>query len=143
MQNYLKFAVTIFATSLILTMLLYIIFVITDLITGFSNAPLLLNIDFLVNYKFINIFEELLVHFLITLTIVCFTTVVYLNFYKLKFLYLSCLMIIFIMLYPLLILLSKRQFFHYEIGAHIVWLIAHLMFIVLLNFSVKKLIVNI
>lgn len=124
-------------------MLLYVIFVITDLITGFSNAPLLLNIDFLVNYKFINIFEELLVHFLITLTIVCFTTVVYLNFYKLKFLYLSCLMIIFIMLYPLLILLSKRQFFHYEIGAHIVWLIAHLMFIVLLNFSVKKLIVNI
>lgn len=143
MQNYLKFAVTIFATSLILTMLLYIIFVITDLITGFSNAPLLLNIDFLVNYKFINIFEELLVHFLIALTIVCFTTVVYLNFYKLKFLYLSCLMIIFIMQYPLLILLSKRQFFHYEIGAHIVWLIAHLMFIVLLNFSVKKLIVNI
>lgn len=143
MQNYLKFPVTIFATSLILTMLLYVIFVITDLITGFSNAPLLLNIDFLVNYKFINIFEELLVHFLITLTIVCFTTVVYLNFYKLKFLYLSCLMIIFIMLYPLLILLSKRQFFHYEIGAHIVWLIAHLMFIVLLNFSVKKLIVNI
>lgn len=143
MQNYLKFPVTIFATSLILTMLLYVIFVITDLITGFSNAPLLLNIDFLVNYKFINIFEELLVHFLITLTIVCFTTVVYLNFYKLKFLYLSCLMIIFIMLYPLLILLSKRQFFHYDIGAHIVWIIAHLMFIVLLNFSVKKLIVNI
>ena len=143
MQNYIKFPVTIFAMSLILTMILYVIFVITDLITGFSNAPLLLNIDFLVNYKFINIFEELLVHFLITLTIVCFTTVVYLNFYKLKFLYLSCLMIIFIMLYPLLILLSKRQFFHYEIGAHIVWLIAHLMFIVLLNFSVKKLIVNI
>ncbi|GAA6826264.1 hypothetical protein HpBTM60_33880 [Helicobacter pylori] len=143
MQNYIKFPVTIFAMSLILTMILYVIFVISDLITGFSNAPLLLNIDFLVNYKFINIFEELLVHFLITLTIVCFTTVVYLNFYKLKFLYLSCLMIIFIMLYPLLILLSKRQFFHYEIGAHIVWLIAHLMFIVLLNFSVKKLIVNI
>lgn len=143
MQNYIKFPVTIFAMSLILTMILYVIFVISDLITGFSNAPLLLNIDFLVNYKFINIFEELLVHFLITLSIVCFTTVVYLNFYKLKFLYLSCLMIIFIMLYPLLILLSKRQFFHYDIGAHIVWIIAHLMFIVLLNFSVKKLIVNI
>jgi hypothetical protein len=143
MQNYLKSTLTILAVSLILTLILYILFVITDIIMSFSNAALLLNIDFLVNYKYINIFEELLIHFLITLTIVLMTCYVYRNFQDLKVVYLCSLMIVFILLYPILILLSNRKVFHYEIGAHIVWLIAHFIFIVLLNFSVKKIIAKI
>lgn len=143
MQSYLKLILPTFAVSLILTLMLYVLFVLTDLIMGFSNAALLLNIDFLVNYKYVNIFEELLIHFLITLTIVLMTIYIYWHFQNLKGLYLSSLMIVFILLYPILIALSSRQFFHYEIGAHIVWLIAHLIFIVLLNFSVKILIAKI
>lgn len=143
MQNYLKLTLPIFAVSLILTLILYVLFVLIDLIMSFSNAALLLNIDFLVNYKYINIFEELLIHFLITLTIVLMTFYVYRNFQDLKVVYLCSLMTVFILLYPILILLSNRQFFHYDIGAHIVWLIAHFIFIVLLNFSVKKIIAKI
>jgi hypothetical protein len=92
MQNYLKLTLPIFAVSLILTLILYVLFVLTDLIMSFSNAALLLNIDFLVNYKYINIFEELLIHFLITLTIVLMTFYVYRNFQDLKVVYLCSLM---------------------------------------------------
>lgn len=139
MQKQLIATLKILIISAILTLTLYFFFLVTDIFGHFYNAPLLLNIDFLANYQYINVIEELIIHFTITLTIVIVTTIVYKNFNNFKLLYLTLLMIAFILLYPLLITLSKRNFFHYDIKGYCIWIIAHLVFLILLNISIKKL----
>ncbi len=124
--------------SLILTCITYFLFVIIDLITHYHTADLLLNVDFVRNYQNITLIEELSYHFLTTLIIVIITIVIYVNFNKLKIIFLTTLFIIFAVLYPLLIKMSERDIFQYSLNEHVIWIVGHILFLYLLNIIVMR-----
>ncbi len=124
--------------SLILTCITYFLFVIIDLITHYHTADLLLNVDFVRNYQKITLIEELSYHFLTTLIIVIITIVIYVNFNKLKIIFLTTLFIIFAVLYPLLIKMSERDIFQYSLNEHVIWIVGHILFLYLLNIIVMR-----
>ena len=122
--------------SLILTCITYFLFVIIDLITNYHTADLLLNVDFVRNYQNITLIEELSYHFLTTFIIVIITIVIYVNFNKLKIIFLTTLFIIFTVLYPILIKMSERDIFQYSLNEHVIWIVGHILFLYLLNIIV-------
>ncbi|WP_416350109.1 hypothetical protein [Mammaliicoccus lentus] len=124
--------------SLILTCITYFLFVIIDLITNYHTADLLLNVDFVRNYQNITLIEELSYHFLTTLIIVIITIVIYVNFNKLKIIFLTTLFIIFTVLYPILIKMSERDIFQYSLNEHVIWIVGHILFLYLLNIIVTR-----
>lgn len=124
--------------SLILTCITYFLFVIIDLITNYHTADLLLNVDFVRNYQNITLIEELSYHFLTTFIIVIITIVIYVNFNKLKIIFLITLFIIFTVLYPILIEMSERDIFQYSLNEHVIWIVGHILFLYLLNIIVTR-----
>ncbi|SCU26923.1 Uncharacterised protein [Mammaliicoccus lentus] len=122
--------------SLVLTCITYFLFVIIDLITNYHTADLLLNVDFVRNYQNITLIEELSYHFLTTFIIVIITIVIYVNFNKLKIIFLTTLFIIFTVLYPILIKMSERDIFQYSLNEHVIWIVGHILFLYLLNIIV-------
>ncbi|OAO20744.1 hypothetical protein AXY34_08200 [Mammaliicoccus lentus] len=124
--------------SLILTCITYFLFVIIDLITNYHTADLLLNVDFVRNYQNITLIEELSYHFLTTFIIVIITIVIYVNFNKLKIIFLITLFIIFTVLYPILIKMSERDIFQYSLNEHVIWIVGHILFLYLLNIIVTR-----
>ncbi len=124
--------------SLILTCITYFLFVIIDLITNYHTADLLLNVDFVRNYQNITLIEELSYHFLTTFIIVIITIVIYVNFNKLKIIFLITLFIIFTVLYPILIKMSERDIFEYSLNEHVIWIVGHILFLYLLNIIVTR-----
>lgn len=124
--------------SLILTCVTYFLFVIIDLITNYHTSELLLNVDFVRNYQNITLIEELSYHFLTTLIIVIITIVIYVNFNKLKLIFLTTLFIIFTFLYPILIKMSERNIFQYSLNEHVIWIVGHILFLYLLNIIVTR-----
>ncbi len=124
--------------SLILTCITYFLFVIIDLITHYHTADLLLNVDFVRNYQNITLIEELSYHFLTTFIIVIITIVIYVNFNKLKIIFLTTLFIIFTVLYPILIKMSERDIFQYSLNEHVIWIVGHILFLYLLNIIVTR-----
>ncbi len=124
--------------SLILTCITYFLFVIIDLITNYHIADLLLNVDFVRNYQNITLIEELSYHFLTTFIIVIITIVIYVNFNKLKIIFLTTLFIIFTVLYPILIKMSERDIFQYSLNEHVIWIVGHILFLYLLNIIVTR-----
>lgn len=124
--------------SLILTCITYFLFVIIDLITNYHTADLLLNVDFVRNYQNITLIEELSYHFLTTFIIVIITIVIYVNFNKLKIIFLTTLFIIFTVLYPILIKMSERDIFQYRLNEHVIWIVGHILFLYLLNIIVTR-----
>ena len=124
--------------SLILTCITYFLFVIIDLITNYHTADLLLNVDFVRNYQNITLIEELSYHFLTTFIIVIITIVIYVNFNKLKIIFLITLFIIFTVLYPMLIKMSERDIFQYSLNEHVIWIVGHILFLYLLNIIVTR-----
>ncbi|MEY9141680.1 hypothetical protein [Mammaliicoccus lentus] len=124
--------------SLILTCITYFLFVIIDLITNYHTADLLLNVDFVRNYQNITLVEELSYHFLTTFIIVIITIVIYVNFNKLKIIFLTTLFIIFTVLYPILIKMSERDIFQYSLNEHVIWIVGHILFLYLLNIIVTR-----
>lgn|SRR5699024_4260322 len=124
--------------SLILTCITYFLFVIIDLITNYHTADLLLNVDFVRNYQNITLIEELSYHFLTTFIIVIITIVIYVNFNKLKIIFLTTLFIIFTVLYPILIKMSERDIFQYSLNEHVIWIVGHILFLYLLNIIVTR-----
>lgn len=124
--------------SLVLTCITYFLFVIIDLITNYHTADLLLNVDFARNYQNITLIEELSYHFLTTFIIVIITIVIYVNFNKLKIIFLTTLFIIFTVLYPILIKMSERDIFQYSLNEHVIWIVGHILFLYLLNIIVTR-----
>ncbi len=124
--------------SLVLTCITYFLFVIIDLITNYHTADLLLNVDFVRNYQNITLIEELSYHFLTTFIIVIITIVIYVNFNKLKIIFLTTLFIIFTVLYPILIKMSERDIFQYSLNEHVIWIVGHILFLYLLNIIVTR-----
>ncbi len=124
--------------SLILTCITYFLFVIIYLITNYHIADLLLNVDFVRNYQNITLIEELSYHFLTTFIIVIITIVIYVNFNKLKIIFLTTLFIIFTVLYPILIKMSERDIFQYSLNEHVIWIVGHILFLYLLNIIVTR-----
>lgn len=124
--------------SLVLTCITYFLFVIIDLITNYHTADLLLNVDFVRNYQNITLIEELSYHFLTTFIIVIITIVIYVNFNKLKIIFLITLFIIFTVLYPILIKMSERDIFQYSLNEHVIWIVGHILFLYLLNIIVTR-----
>lgn len=124
--------------SLILTCVTYFLFVIIDLITNYHTSELLLNVDFVRNYQNITLIEELSYHFLTTFIIVIITIVIYVNFNKLKIIFLTTLFIIFTVLYPILIKMSERDIFQYSLNEHVIWIVGHILFPYLLNIIVTR-----
>lgn len=124
--------------SFVLTFVLYLFFVITDFIMNNHNADLLLNIDFIVDYHKVELWQELLIHFLISLSIVVISLYIYKHLLILKYFYLLVLLVIFIFLYPALIHLSVRGFFVYNLSEFVDWIMGHLLFLVLLHIILKR-----
>ncbi|HCN60329.1 Uncharacterised protein [Mammaliicoccus fleurettii] len=128
-----RLIITPLIISLILTLIIYFLFLILDLITNFHTSDVLLNVDFIRNYENMTLIEELSYHYLTTLIIVIITIVIYVNYINLKPLFFIILLITFTILYPFLIKLSVRDMFEYSLNEHVIWIVGHMLFLYLLN----------
>ncbi|OOV77085.1 hypothetical protein B2G86_07540 [Mammaliicoccus fleurettii] len=128
-----RLIITPLIISLILTLIIYFLFLILDLITNFHTSDVLLNVDFIRNYENMTLIEELSYHYLTTLIIVILTIVIYVNYINLKPLFFIILLITFTILYPFLIKLSVRDMFEYSLNEHVIWIFGHMLFLYLLN----------
>ncbi len=128
-----RLIITPLIISLILTLIIYFLFLIIDLITNYHTSDVLLNVDFIRNYENITLIEELSYHYLTTLIIVIITIVIYVNYINLKPLFFIILLITFTILYPFLIKLSVRDMFEYSLNEHVIWIFGHILFLYLLN----------
>lgn len=128
-----RLIITPLIISLILTLIIYFLFLILDLITNFHTSDVLLNVDFIRNYENMTLIEELSYHYLTTLIIVILTIVIYVNYINLKPLFFIILLITFTILYPFLIKLSVRDMFEYTLNEHVIWIFGHMLFLYLLN----------
>ncbi|PTE33744.1 hypothetical protein BUY94_06220 [Mammaliicoccus fleurettii] len=128
-----RLIITPLIISLILTLIIYFLFLILDLITNFHTSDVLLNVDFIRNYENMTLIEELSYHYLTTLIIVIITIVIYVNYINLKPLFFIILLITFTILYPFLIKLSVRDMFEYSLNEHVIWIFGHMLFLYLLN----------
>lgn len=117
-----RLIITPLIISLILTFIIYFLFLILDLITNYHTSDVLLNVDFIRNYENITLIEELSYHYLTTLIIVIITIVIYVNYINLKPLFFITLLITFTILYPFLIKLSVRDMFQYSLNEHVIWI---------------------
>ena len=104
-----------------------------DIVLQYTHlTQLLLNIDFLIDPKKVPTIIEGLIHLSIGFVIYIVFLVIYLvsrPLYHLAYIPLS---FIFIILYPLLITIAKRSFFTFSWSEYGWWMVAHIIFMVLM-----------
>nr|WP_186805216.1 hypothetical protein [Staphylococcus sp. Marseille-Q1834] len=122
-----------FLSALLISVLLLLIMFIMDVLVQSTHLTLLLiNIDFLADPSKTPLILELLIHVFIGFIIyIIFLAIYHISkpFYRISY---FLLLIVFAVLYPLLIVMAQRSFFHFSWGEYGLWMIAHLIFTVLM-----------
>lgn len=131
-------------SALFISIILLITMAVMDVLAQSTHLTLLLiNIDFLADPSKTPLILELLIHVFIGFIIyIIFLAIYHISkpFYRISY---FLLFIIFAVLYPLLIVMAQRSFFHFSWGEYGLWMIAHLIFMILMAsaipyFSKKK-----
>ncbi|MCI2774291.1 hypothetical protein [Staphylococcus petrasii] len=131
-------------SALFISIILLITMAVMDVLAQSTHLTLLLiNIDFLADPSQTPLILELLIHVFIGFIIYIIFLVIYRiskPFYRISY---FLLFIVFAVLYPLLIVMAQRSFFHFSWGEYGLWMIAHLIFMILMAcaipyFSKKK-----
>jgi hypothetical protein len=98
---------------------------------------LLINIDFLIDPSKMPLLLELAIHIFIGWLIYFIFLLIYHVFKPLYKLSYVLLMIVFASLYPSLIAMAKRSFFHFNWTEYGLWMIAHIIFMILMACSIS------
>lgn len=124
-------------SALIISIVLLITMAIMDVFAQSTHLTLLLiNIDFLAEPSKVPLVVELLIHVLIGFIIyIVFLFIYHISkpFYNLSYV---LLMFIFIVLYPLLIMLARREIFQFSWLEYGLWMVAHIIFICLMAWAI-------
>ncbi|MEB6609983.1 hypothetical protein [Staphylococcus borealis] len=124
-------------SALFISILLLLIMFVMDVVMHTTHLTLLLiNIDFIADPNKTPLILELSIHIIIGFCIYITFLIIYLLFkplYKLSYL---LLIIIFLILYPLLITLAERTLFQFNCVEYALWMIAHLIFTLLMAWSI-------
>ncbi|MFU0761380.1 hypothetical protein ABH524_002395 [Staphylococcus pasteuri] len=127
-----------FLSAIIISFILLISNVVIDLFLQHTHlTQLLLNIDFLTNPQNVPTWMEIIIHLFIGISIyIVFVILYYISkhFYHLAYL---PLMIIFVIMYPLLISIAQRLFFTFSWLEYMWWMIAHIIFTLLMYISIS------
>ncbi|MCI2946892.1 magnesium-transporting ATPase (P-type) [Staphylococcus caledonicus] len=124
-------------SALIISIVLLITMAIMDVFAQSTHLTLLLiNIDFLADPSKVPLVVELLIHVLIGFIIyIVFLFIYHISkpLYNLSYV---LLMLIFIVLYPLLIMLARREIFQFSWLEYGLWMVAHIIFICLMAWAI-------
>lgn len=124
-------------SALFISIILLITMAVMDVLAQSTHLTLLLiNIDFLADPSKTPLILELLIHVFIGFIIYIIFLVIYRiskPFYRISY---FLLFIVFAVLYPLLIVMAQRSFFHFSWGEYALWMIAHLIFMILMAFAI-------
>ncbi|MCJ1655492.1 hypothetical protein MT340_001750 [Staphylococcus sp. NRL 16/872] len=125
-------------SALFISIILLMTMTVMDVLAQSTHLTLLLiNIDFLVDPSKTPLILELLIHVFIGFIIyIIFFAIYHISkpFYKISY---FLLFIVFAALYPLLIVMAQRSFFHFSWGEYGLWMMAHLIFIMLMAFAIS------
>lgn len=133
-----------FLSALVISIILLITMATMDVLAQSTHLTLLLiNIDFLIDPSKTPLILELAIHVFIGWLIYFIFLFIYHNFKPLYKVSYFLLIIIFASLYPVLIIMAKRSFFHFSWPEYGLWMIAHIIFMILMAcaipyFSKKK-----
>lgn len=134
---YLKWLYHFVAAIFISVVLLFSTVVIDNFNPEFHLTQLLLNIDFIANPMNTPFIIELLLHLTLGLSIYVLFVFIY-NFVKQY--YLLCyglLFVVFIVLYPLLIVIAVRPIFQFNVIAWLWWSTCHILFMLLMIVAIS------
>lgn len=125
-------------SALVISIILLITMTIMDGIVQSTHLTLLLiNIDFLIDPSKTPLLLELAIHIFIGWLIYFIFLLIYHVFKPLYKLSYVLLMIVFASLYPSLIAMAKRSFFHFNWTEYGLWMIAHITFMILMACSIS------
>lgn len=133
---WLRYGYHLLSAFIISAILLITTMVMDVLLQNTHLTQLLLNIDFLIDPKKVPTFVEVLIHLSIGMTIYIVFLIIYHTSKMLYFLAYIPLTFIFIMMYPLLIAIAQRSFFKFSLNEYTWWIIAHIVFMILLAISI-------
>ncbi|EHJ08081.1 hypothetical protein [Staphylococcus simiae] len=134
---YVKWLYHSLAAIVISIVLLFSTAIIDHFNQGFHLTQLLLNIDFIANPADTPFIIELLLHLALGLSI--YVIFVFIYRYVKRF-YLLCygfLFVVFIVLYPLLIIIAVRPIFQFTILAWLWWIVCHILFMLLMMVTIS------
>lgn len=124
-------------SALIISIILLVTMAMMDVFTQSTHLTLLLiNIDFLADPNKVPLLVELLIHVLIGFIIYIVFLLIYRISKPLYNLSYVLLMFIFIVFYPLLIMLAQRELFQFSWLEYGLWIIAHIIFICLMAWAI-------
>ena len=125
-------------SALAIRIILLITMAIMDVLVQSTHLTLLLiNIDFLIDPSKMPLLLELAIHIFIGWLIYFIFLLIYHVFKPLYKLSYVLLMIVFASLYPSLIAMAKRSFFHFNWTEYGLWMIAHIIFMILMACSIS------
>lgn len=124
-------------SALVISIILLITMTIMDGIVQSTHLTLLLiNIDFLIDPSKTPLLLELAIHIFIGWLIYFIFLLIYHVFKPLYKISYVLLMIVFASLYPSLVVMAKRSFFHFSWNEYGLWMIAHIIFMILMACSI-------
>lgn len=127
-----------FISALVISIILLITMVIMDILAQSTHLTLLLiNIDFLIDPSKTPLLLELAIHIFIGWLIYFIFLLIYHVFKSLYKISYFLLMLVFASLYPSLIIIAKRSFFHFSWSEYGLWMIAHIIFTILMAFAIS------
>lgn len=122
-----------FLAAIVITVILLLTTLVMDVLFQKTHLTLLLlNIDFLTNPNNISVFTEVLIHLGIGLIIYIVFLILYHASRKIYHLGYWVLVLIFLVMYPVLITIAQRPFFHFSWMEYLWWMVAHIIFIILM-----------
>ncbi|MDG0841877.1 hypothetical protein M4L39_00370 [Staphylococcus equorum] len=123
--------------ALTLAIILFLTTLLFDLFKSMHLTALLLNIDFLIDDNASNVILEFLIHVGITISLYASLYFIYKKWRNYYYIALTCVMISFLALYPLLIYMAVNPVFQFHFMGYICWIIAHIIFLVCTHRAIK------